>query len=185
MSPRRKRSRLHTTALVVLAVLLLAPVASAQLGDVARKAETQRKALEEPGKVYTNGDLRPDRSPGRPAAPAVSGTTEPPAAGETEEADGEEPVRDETYWRGRIDAARSALSRAETFASALESQVNGLYAELTSCSAPPQCDEISARRSKSRAELERVKQEIAAHTKDMAAIQEEARRAGVPAGWVR
>jgi hypothetical protein len=30
-----------------------------------------------------------------------------------------------------------------------------------------------------------VKNEIATHTQDIASLQEEARRAGAPAGWVR
>ena len=67
----------------------------------------------------------------------------------------------------------------------LQSQINGLYGEFTSCKAPPQCNEISARRQKSIAELDRVKKEVAQHTKGIADIQEEARKAGVPAGWVR
>jgi hypothetical protein len=34
-------------------------------------------------------------------------------------------------------------------------------------------------------ELDRVKREIADHQKAITTIQDEARRAGVPAGWVR
>jgi len=94
-------------------------------------------------------------------------------------------VKDEAYWRDRMKAEREALARAETFAGALQSQINGLYAEFTACQAPPQCNEISARRQKSIAELDRVKKEVAQHTKGVADIQEDARKAGVPAGWVR
>jgi hypothetical protein len=60
-----------------------------------------------------------------------------------------------------------------------------LYAEFTACQAPPQCDEVSAKRQKAIAELDRVKKEVEDRTKAVAGIQEEARRAGVPAGWVR
>jgi hypothetical protein len=35
------------------------------------------------------------------------------------------------------------------------------------------------------AELDRVKKEVETHTKNIENIQEEARKAGVPAGWVR
>ena len=69
------------------------------------------------------------------------------------------------YWRDRIKTEREALARSETFAGALQSQINGLYGEFTACQAPPQCNEISARRQKSIAELDRVKKEVAQHTK--------------------
>jgi hypothetical protein len=48
-----------------------------------------------------------------------------------------------------------------------------------------QRDAVAADRQKALAELERVKKEIADHQKAIVTIQEEARRAGVPAGWVR
>jgi hypothetical protein len=60
-----------------------------------------------------------------------------------------------------------------------------LHAEFAACAGPPQCSDISSKRQKSSAELDRVKKEIADRTKAVAGIQEEARRAGVPAGWVR
>jgi hypothetical protein len=173
-------------ALVALAVAVLAPEASAQaLGDVARDAKASRETLDRPGTVYTNESLRPDRSPVRAPAPAASRAQEAAPAAEAAPDAEEGSPRDEAYWRGRIEEARGALSRAETFASALESQVNGLYAEFTACAGQPQCNEVSARRQKSLAELDRVKNEIATHTKEIASIQEEARRAGAPAGWVR
>jgi len=191
MSPRKALFRLlHTVALVVVATAVLAPDASAQaLGDVARDAQAKRKTLDRPGTVYTNDSLRPDRSPVRspaPAAAAAAAAAEPDGAeaSDVEEADGE-PVRDESYWRGRIEDARGALARAETFAAALESQINGLYTEFTACAGQPQCNEIAARRQKSLAELDRVKHEITTYTKEIASIQDEARRANVPAGWVR
>ena len=68
---------------------------------------------------------------------------------------------------------------------ALQSQINGLYGEFTACQSPPQCSEVSAKRQKAMGELERVKKDIEAHTKAIADIQEEARKMGVPAGWVR
>jgi hypothetical protein len=50
---------------------------------------------------------------------------------------------------------------------------------------PAQRAVIAADRQKALAELERVKQEIGQHTKGIAAVQDEARRAGVPPGWLR
>ena len=44
---------------------------------------------------------------------------------------------------------------------------------------------ISADRQKALAELDRTQKAVAADTKAIAALDEEARRAGVPPGWLR
>ena len=50
---------------------------------------------------------------------------------------------------------------------------------------PAQRAKLEADRKTALAELERVKKELETQTKGIAAIEEEARRAGVPAGWLR
>lgn len=198
MKPRVKfvKSSRHVVAwTVLLGVLATGSLWGQSLGSVAKEAEAKRKTTKSGGKVYTNDTIKPDPTPtSAPATPSTSGSTPaavPPSqsgvSGDEKAKDDESAKRakDEEYWRDRIKAEREALSRAETFAAALQSQVNGLYGEFTACQAPPQCNEVSAKRRKSMAELDRVKKEVDQHTKGIADIQEEARRAGVPAGWVR
>jgi hypothetical protein len=176
-------------ALTALLGLLAGGSLSAQsLASVAKEAEAKRKTTKSSGKVYTNDQLKSD--PRDVSTPASSSAATPPPASDVTADDKAKPdeakqAKDEAYWRDRMKAEREALARAETFAGALQSQINGLYGEFTACQAPPQCNEISARRQKSIAELDRVKKEVALHTKGVADIQEEARKAGVPAGWVR
>ena len=180
----------HAVALTaVLGLLAVASLSAQSLGAVAKETEAKRKTAKSSGKVYTNDSLKSDpRDVSTPAAaPAAATPSEPEVTADDktkQDASGKQ-VKDEAYWRDRIKAERDALARAETFAAALQSQINGLYAEFTACQAPPQCNEVSAKRQKSIAELDRVKKEVAQHTKGIADIQEEARRAGVPAGWVR
>jgi hypothetical protein len=50
---------------------------------------------------------------------------------------------------------------------------------------PAQKAKLETDRKAALAELERVKKEMNDQTKAIAAIEEEARRAGVPAGWLR
>jgi hypothetical protein len=171
-------------AVCVAVILGCSSLLSAQsLGAVAKQSEAQRKAAKSSGKVYTNDHLKSAPAPS-PAAPAAA-----PPAGEQPAGPDAKPksdsAKDEAVWRDRVKAERDGLARAESFAAALQSQINGLYAEFTACQAPTQCKDLSERRQKSIAELDRVKKEIETHTKAIAAIQEEARRAGVPAGWVR
>ena len=180
-------ARAGWAAMCAAAVVVLSapPVTAQSLGAVAKESEAKRKATKSSGKVYTNDSLKSAPAPSQPAA----ASTPAPAAEQTPAADDAKPQSDpakgEAAWRERIKAERDALARSEAFASALQSQINGLYAEFTACQAPTQCKDVSEKRQKSLAELDRVKKEVAAHTKAIADIQEEARRAGVPAGWVR
>ena len=50
---------------------------------------------------------------------------------------------------------------------------------------PAQRNAVAANRQKALTELDRVKKEITANTKALADLSEEARRAGVPPGWLR
>jgi hypothetical protein len=50
---------------------------------------------------------------------------------------------------------------------------------------PAQRDVVAAERQKALAELDRVKKEIQDHQHALTALQDEARRAGIPPGWVR
>jgi len=161
------------------------PLFAQSLGAVAKESEEKRKTTKASGKVYTNDTLKSAPAP-TPAAPAPAPST--PAADSTP-ADANkakaDPAKDEAAWRDRVKTERDALARSEAFSAALQSQINGLYGEFTACQAPPQCSEVSAKRQKAMGELDRVKKEIETHTKAIADIQEDARKAGVPAGWVR
>jgi hypothetical protein len=197
-------------ALSVVAFVLAASAASAQaLGDVARQEADRRKTVKATGKVYTNDQLKPDQSSGAtlsgptPPAPTPSAPT-PPApgtgAGKNESGKPEpggaakpdlgkaEPApaaNDEKTWRAKSQAARDALTRAQMFAEALQSRVNGLSADFSARDDPAQRASVAADRQKSLDELERVKKEIQQHTKALSDIQDEGRKAGVPAGWLR
>ncbi len=180
------------------AVLLAmaAPVAAQSLADVARAEEARRKAVKGQGKVYTNETLRgadggePPAPPPQPAPAATpaSGTGDKPApaAGSKPPAPrATDAAKDEKYWRDRLTAARDALSRSQNFADALQSQINGLYTEFVNMDDPIQRAIIEKKRLAAIAEQDRVKADIAKQTKALADIEDEARRANVPAGWLR
>jgi len=169
----------------------VAQVASAQsLGDVARKEEERRKTIKSSGKVYTNDKLKPAPQPSAPPAsstgqpsttsPSAGSTSPEPTPSDTASAKG-----DESTWRKRIADAREALQRSQTFADALQNQLNSLATDFVNRDDPVQRSAIAVKRDRLAVELERVKKEVAAQTKAISDIQEEARRAGVPVGWVR
>jgi hypothetical protein len=176
-------------------VLASAATASAQsLADVSRQEEERRKAVDAPGKVYTNSDLLPAPPPSSvplPTSGAVAPTEPPtpePAEGAEagDEADGStSPSATEDAWRARVAAERDAVSRSEILVEALQSRINALTTDFENRGDPAQRSVIAADRQKALAELDRVKKEVEAHRQAIIDIQEEARRAGVPAGWTR
>ena len=186
--------RLFAVALSGLMVAPSASSASAQsLAEIARREEVRRQAVETPSKVYTNADLRGGGNLTTTVPPIPAGTeaeTVPGAVAGTsgapgEDAEPEEPPQDEEFWRARITAAREALSRNELFLEALQNRVDGLWADFTARDDPYQREEIAALRRDAMAEMERVQREIDGQTQAIADIEEEARRAGVPPGWLR
>jgi hypothetical protein len=114
--------------------------------------------------------------------PQVAATPDAPAAATPAAGEG---TRDEKYWRGRLDASRTALARAQTVQEALQSRINALSADFVNRDDPAQRNVIALDRQKALAELDRVKKEIAEHQKAITNTEEEGRRANVPAGWLR
>lgn len=193
----------HTLAAgsVVFAIaagLFTAAAASGQtLGEVAKKEAERRKAQPQGGKVYTNKDL--PASAQKPATPnpstdtAAQTPTDPVAAATEQKAEDAKTAadkpqgdqKDQAYWKGRMAAAREELRRSEMFAEALQTRVNTLNKDFNSRDNPAQRSAIGADRTEALNELTRVKQDVERGKKQIADIEEEARKAGVPPGWVR
>jgi hypothetical protein len=172
-------------------VLLGQAVASAQtppLGEVARKEAERRKAQPSSGKVYTNKDL--PASAQKPPAPPAAVPEAPvePAAAPAEQKPEEtkpEPAKDEAWWKARITQAREDLRRNEVFAAALQSRINALTRDFANRDNPSQRRVLGQQRVEAVNELSRVTQDIERSRKQIADIEEEARQAGVPPGWLR
>jgi len=183
-----------------LAAVLSTPfVAAAQtpsLGEVAKKEAERRKALPPAGKVYTNKDLPPSAQ--KPATPSTAAGTEttipldPVAAATGDQAaaaksgDGKaKEEKNEAWWRERITTAREELRRKEMFAEALQTRINSLTRDFTSRDNPAQRSEIGRDRADALAELARLKTEVQQGKQEIADIEEAARKASVPPGWLR
>ena len=197
-------SRLGYAAFVCCCAMLAsaAPSAAQSLADVARKEEARRKNVAGPAKVYTNKDLKPVPTPSNaPAASTPDGKTDEKAAPEKDDpakpadkndkADAAaapskaEPAKDQAYWAGRLKASQEQLARDETYAAAMQSRINALTTDFVNRDDPAQKRTIEQDRLKAIAEMDRLKQAIANGKKALDSLLEEARRAGVPPGWLR
>jgi hypothetical protein len=179
----------------VVAVLLTASGPSAilaqspTLAELAKKEQERRRAQKAPAKVYKNKDLPPPQ-PGAPQpappAPATGAEPQPPAGGEQKpEAAPSDSSQGEAHWRARMNEAREELRRNEMFAEALQSRINGLSTDFVNRDDPAQRARVGEDRDKALTEFNRVKGDIEKARKRIQDIEEEARKAGVPAGWLR
>jgi hypothetical protein len=182
---------------VVLAFLALAgstyPVRAQVLGDVARKEEERRKDIKAPAKVYTNKDLGsvPDAPSGTFSSPTATGSASTEAPKDTASAKSDDAkdkggsTRDQAYWSGRKKDLQSKLDTDQTLADALQSRINALNTDFVNRDDPVQRAGIDRDRQKANSELDRVKKSLQDGKKALADLDEEARKAGVPAGWLR
>ena len=180
------------------------------LSDLAKRAQ-EKKGTPAPAKTFTNDDLKnvnvppddasgsgdaksgdaKDGKDGKDAKGAKSGDAAKPGdaakAGDAKKDDQPkaDPTKSEQYWRDRMNAAREDVRRNQAFATALQSRINALTADFTSRDDPAQRAQIADERQKALAELDRVNKAVDDGNKAIAAVEEDARKAMVPAGWIR
>jgi hypothetical protein len=203
----RIRLFVATLPIVVLGVWATTSAMAQSLADVARQEDSRRRVVQPAAKVYTNGDLAPAVQP----APSASATTAPegtspdplpgsagraaqappaPAAAAGDKAEtapvaADTAPKDEAYWRNRLKGLRDQLAQNQSYAEAMQTRISVLTLEFTSRTNAAQRTRTGVERQKAIADLERLKVAIETDKKAITALEEEARRTRVPAGWLR
>lgn len=177
----------YSFCFAVLITLSLGANASAQsLADVARAEEARRKSIKPGSKVYTNENLGGPLPTSAPVADAASpSNAAKPADAKPEEQKAVDPTKTEKYWKDRASAIQQSISRLKLVLDALQTQVSGLNAEYLSMDDPGHRGLLETRMHRATLEMQRVQQDIEKQTKAAADLQEEARKSGIPAGWLR
>ena len=181
---------------------LVVPLAAQSLADIAKKEEERRKTIKQPAKVLTNKDLKPVAAP-EPAqaaaqadAPkdAAADTPKDAAKGASKEAPAKDAnsaagaapaVKDQAYWSSELQKRQSQLSRDQIYAAALQSRVNALGTDFVNRDDPAQRAAIAGDRQRAVDELDRLNKQIVTDQQAITELMEDARRAGVPPGWLR
>ena len=158
------------------------------LADVARKEEARRKTIPAAAKIYTNKDLN-QQAGGPPPADAKPGEAAKDAgtkdAKDATDVKDKPSLKDKAYWSGRMTKLQEQVDRDEGYVLAVQTRINSLTADFVNRDDPAQRILIERDRQKSIAELSRLTKAITDGKKSIADLQEEARRAGVPPGWLR
>ncbi len=185
------RVRIACASLVVAMAAGSASTLWAQsLADVAKKEEERRKDIKAPAKTYTNSDLKSVPPATAQAAPEGGSPGSTPAAAATKDKKDDkdkekDPAKDKAYWAGRMTELRTQVERDQTYADALQSRINQLTTDFVNRDDPAQRGVIARDKQKALDELNRLKQSILTGKKAISDLEEEARRAGVPPGWLR
>lgn len=176
------------------------------LVDVAKQEQDRRNTVKAAGKTYSNKDLKEGPPPqvvssgdGSTAIPAPGKDADAKAAA-AKPADAEAKAEakpaaagaakapastDEEAWRKRMSQAREQLERDRILADALQSRLNSLNTDFVNRDDPAQRAVIATDRDKARTELENRRKAVEDDLIAIESIEDEARRAGVPAGWLR
>lgn len=194
-----KRDIILAAAVATLRLSTAADAPAAQsLIEIAEHEKARRAAIapEARSRVYTNDDLRDSGGLTIGASPAVAAQAADAGSGRAghgidsdgdttggEPAGGEVPG--ENDWRARMTTVREARARAELMASALQNRADGLWAQFTAMDDPARRGVVEGQRTEALAELERTRAEAELLDQQIRDIEEEARRAGVPPGWLR
>lgn len=176
---------------VSLGLSMLTPSAEQSLAELSRNTESARNATpgSAPAKVYTNKGL-PAVAPLPPAPASTNSTAAAPAAPEaapsTTSGDTLPPAaKGEAYWRDRMRPLRERLDSVRALADDTKRRADTLMRAADRCF---MLGIVCADYSESLRLTEEHKvlaAEVAHAEREVAALEEEARRAGVPPGWVR
>jgi hypothetical protein len=190
-----------TLEITVAASLCATGVRSESLGDVAARERARRAQQAGQAKTYTDGDL--DRTHGQDGGPAgVTGTAgiaaaspvpgqaistsskpEGPQQRSTADSDYERRRQEQAGWQRRASDLRRKLAAARTEATRLESETNAaVTSSVSSCTPSPHRRGRAARAAD---QLAAARQQVAALEQAVIDLEEEARRARVPPGWLR
>ena len=175
--------RIHHLLLSTVVVFICHAAALAQsLADVAAVEAARRKTVTASSKVYTNDSLAPGSQQSTVPAPTPA-TSKPETPSKADPA--AEDAKNEKYWRGRITAVLQGIARNKVLSEAMQSRINALNAEALSVDDPGQRAIVQSNLTKAAGEMQRLTLESEKYNKDLIGIQEEARRANVPPGWLR
>jgi nucleotide-binding universal stress UspA family protein len=165
---------------------VVVPSAEQSLADVARNTEAARNAsaARPSAKVYTNKDLPAvDHVP--PAPTNSSPAARKPAPQATSDDRSLPDVKGEAYWRDRMRPLRERLDNARALADDMKRRAETLMRAADRCFMVGVVCADYTESLRLTEEHKRLLAEVAHAEQDVAALREEARRAGVPPGWVR
>jgi hypothetical protein len=157
------------------------------LGEAARREALRRQILPPAAHVLTTDNLPPPRPGDFDAPPAAPASTSTPDASGKAPADAAKPsdAHDEKWWHEHMSAARDTVTHDQMAVEALQSEVSALTRDFVNRDDPAQKAQLEQQRIRTLSELDRMKTQLVDDQKAIDDLVAQARRDGVPAGWIR
>jgi chromosome segregation ATPase len=170
-------------AAALIVMFVSSSVQADDLAALARKEKERRAKLAKPTKVLTEEDSKEAATKGSGSLTALTGPA-PATTGMTN------PEAQRAAWKQRADAARAAVASAESRLAQLETERTKFNADLAPVSAaeaqdPLRLQKRSAKLAEMHKEVDAQKLAVEAARKALVALDEQARKEGVPPGWLR
>ena len=121
----------------------------------------------------------------RPASATITLGPDPAEKDAADKAKAKDDIGNENTWRLKMAGARAALERDQVLYDAMQSRINSLVADFVNRDDPAQRAQIERQRLRALEELDRLKRQIQKDTENIGEIEEDARKKGIPAGWIR
>jgi hypothetical protein len=176
---------LLASSLGVCSAQSLGEIAKKAAAEKAAKAAAEKDAKAPAPKVFTEKDLKPD-----PTAPAAK--PDAPAPASTKTADGtkdakpeaaKDAAKDETYWKGRMRTLQTKLADDE--ADLKDAKTHVIDVESFTRPDGTMTSTIANNLLKAQARRDTAIATVASDKRAIFNLEEEARKAGVPPGWLR
>lgn len=184
---------LRRIALAVLFVFLPMLVQAQDLATLARKEKERRAKVAKPVKVLTEEDGKDAAAKGAGSVTSLGGEASAPSTSAETPSKGQAPAETEAQraaWQARATTARAAVTNAEKALTQMERELSTYRSDMTPVSAADAQDPMRLQKREVRIvemnkRIEAQKTAIADAKKALVAFEQEARRRGVPAGWLR
>lgn len=171
-----------TVPAVVLLIIAAFRGGGTSLADVAFYESIRRALMPASTHSLTMADIPPAEPRAQPPEPPAK---DPELLPKSPEPPAQPPALDEAGWRKKMAAARDALEQDQVLADAMQSRVNSLTADSVNRDDPAQRAELLRQRDRALLELERLTKQIEKDKLAITAIEDDARKKGIPPGWIR
>lgn len=179
-------------AMALAFVSCLGLAIGSEVADVAKKEKARRGKIKEPVKVFTNADIaefkakQGDTSTNSTADDNPEEYVDPNAQYQEElNAALSQNAANERAWRDRYKTAKDNLESLQKQADDTQKTLNGMLLNVTNYDGVVAAPQMNAEIGNQKDKLAELKQQIADAQQAMDDLQEEARKAGVPPGWMR
>jgi hypothetical protein len=181
----------YSSALALVGLLAASFVQAQDLAAMARKEKARRAKVTKPVKVLTEEDGKEASNKGVGSVTALAEGAGGASSVPTEPVTASAPdASQKASWKERADAARQAVVTAEKDLAQMERDLAVYRSDMTPVSAADAQDPMRLQNREARIhsliqQIEAQKVALADTKKALVAFEDEARRSGIPAGWLR